>query len=334
MKSLVCLVIFSISTALFAAPHAFSGAAEELEISNRVLIKVKGEPISVRDVVRDMDFVFFQQYPQWVEYPEARFQFYQENWKNFLRRAIDQQLILQDAEDRKITVTEGEVREQIQKTLGPNVVENLALLNLDLEEAYDATRKQLIVEKMVGFCVRSKAVAHIQPQLLRARYEAWKQQHPVEKTYVYRVLSFLDTPERSSMDQAKEVYLRLATDHQTLPDIAQLVSNSLALSPDYRRTEREISPAHQHVLDELQPGEWSGPIDRQGKVMLFYLENLEIPPCPTFAEKVDELKEAMFFEQYEACDREYREQLRKKYGLTERFVSDLLPETMAPFALR
>ena len=126
-----------------------------------------GKAISVMDVVRKMDLLFYRQYPDLASSAMARYQFYTSGWRSVLGAVIDDYLIVADAEEKEITVNDGEVREELEKMFGPDVVLNLDQLGMTLEEAFDLLKTELTVQRMTAIMVRSKAITDVHPLSVR-----------------------------------------------------------------------------------------------------------------------------------------------------------------------
>src|SRR5665647_380424 len=96
------------STAIEAKQDSFLFGHEDnvhILVNNRVLAKVNGKAISVIDVMKKMDVLFFRQFPQYTSSVPARFQYYQANWKNVVKDIVDKELILADAAENTLPVT-------------------------------------------------------------------------------------------------------------------------------------------------------------------------------------------------------------------------------------
>ncbi|MBS0623224.1 MAG: peptidyl-prolyl cis-trans isomerase [Verrucomicrobia bacterium] len=326
------------STSLIALPSSdfpVNGYPDRLEVNNRVLIKVNGVPISIIDVVRKMDLVFFQQYPQFANQTPLRYQFYQENWRNFLQVAIDDQLILADAKEKKIEVSDGEIREHLEQSLGPDIVFSIESLGLTFDEAWDLVKTDLTVQRMKGMMVHARAFADLQPKAVRARYEKMLVDHPPECHWLYKVISFKADNEEASLQVAQRAHQLLTQQRVALEVLGQnLTDTALSISDSYSRSAKEISQAHRSVLEGMKQGNYSEPVLRKGVAYIFYLEEFKNAQPPSFAQSASEIKKELLQEYFVRYDHEYKERLRKRYGLTEQFIGQLIPEQTQPFALR
>src|ERR1700733_15248143 len=71
-----------------------SSQEPQIVVNNRIIAKINGKPISVMDLMKKMDILFYRQYPQYASLVMARYQFYQANWSYVLSEMIDKELIL------------------------------------------------------------------------------------------------------------------------------------------------------------------------------------------------------------------------------------------------
>jgi len=333
-----CLALLLATAPLAALPPGdfpLGGASyqpEKLEVNNRILIKVNGKPISVMDVVRKMDLWFFQRYPTLVDQTAARYQFYKENWRQFLQMVIDDKLVVADAEEKQIKVTDGEVRERLEETLGPDVVFTIESLGLTFDEAWDVVKTEMIVQKMTGMMVHFKAMSDVHPKMVKERYEKKLLEHPPQSSWQYRVISFKTEEAQQVADHA---YTLLTEQKIPMSMLKEKFSGvAVNVSDSYERSLKDISQAHKNVLEKIKEGMFSQPVIKQGMAYIFYLEKFQEGKAPPFAEVAPEIKKELLQEMIVRYDQEYRERLRKRYGLTESFLSQLVPEKMHPFALR
>ena len=72
-----------------------------LAVNNRILAKVNDKAISVVDVMKKMDVLFYREFPQYTSSMQARYQFYKANWKHVLEELVSKELVMADAEENK-----------------------------------------------------------------------------------------------------------------------------------------------------------------------------------------------------------------------------------------
>ena len=111
----LCLLV---SSSLFAQ-FTMTGQpnAQKIAVQNSILAKVNGTTISMIDVKKKMDLIFHQHYAHLADSTQAKFQFYETSWRRVLSEMIDNELILADAADKEVKLTDGELREEIESSL-------------------------------------------------------------------------------------------------------------------------------------------------------------------------------------------------------------------------
>ena len=310
---------------------------EYVEVNNRVLLKIGGKPITVMDVVRKMDLLFHQQYAEYAGQPSARFQFYTASWRTVLRNVIDDYLIMADAEEKKIDVSEGEIREEMERAFGPDVVFNIDKVGISFDEAWDLIKTDLIVQKMTGMMVHSKAISDIHPIDVRRRYEKMVAENPPENKWVYQVVSLRAEDDELSRSVGERAHNMLAMQHIPLEMVRGQIEEQgvqFSLSAEYVRSPKEISNSHRSVLEKLENGTYSAPVSKRGVSYIFYLKEFKPGEAIAFQDAAGNIKQEIIQERINYHSSEYRDKLRKHYALTENYIAEIIPEETQPFALR
>jgi hypothetical protein len=338
-------LLLTLSTSLFAdmgAPFALN-QDREIVINNRVLLKVEGETISLMDVVKKMDLLFYRQYPQYASSPELRYQFYMVNWRDMFSSVIDDHLILADAKEKKIEVTDGDIRESMEDLFGPDVVISLDKVGLSYQEARELIKTELIVRRMMGMMVRSKAQFDVNPKEVKKLYEQVAKKAPLDETWVYKMLTIQTKEEEKGKSLAAKALDLL--ENQKVP-FEELVTHlqceeaEVRLSEEYKRSQKDLSTAHKNVLESMGIGSCSHPIVQTSKkdgthlVRIFHLKDKEKAKEPTLKDLEAKLSEELLAKSMERHTAEYLEKLRKHYGITEPYLEDMVPGDFHPFALK
>lgn len=306
---------------------------ENLVINNRVLLKILGKPISVIDVVKKMDLFFYRQYPELASSIPARYQFYASGWRTILSSLIDDQLILADAEERKITVTDGEVREELEKLFGPEVVINLDKIDMTLDEAFELLKTELLVQKMTNIMVRSRALTDVHPKSVRERYQELIQANPPQEFMVYQILSVRGEEHERV---AKKAHALLTEQNVPFKEIVAALDEpkaEVSYSEEYEQKEKDLSLAYRAVLKTLSAGMASAPVSKKDVSRIFCLKEMRKEEGLTFGNKSDELKQELLSQAFNDRNTAYRQKLRKDYGLTDRYLNSLIPEDLQPFSM-
>lgn len=307
---------------------------ENLVINNRILLKINGKAITVMDVVRKMDLLFYRQYPEYASSTAARYQFYTQGWRSILAAVIDDQLIMADAEEKEITLNDGEVREELEQLFGPDVVINLDNLGMTLEEAFELIRVELTVQRMTSIMVRSRAVCEVYPTIVKERYEKILQENPPQNYWVYQILSVRGDKHDTVAQEAYRLVEEQKIPFGELASAIQAEGIELAYSEEFHQKEQDLSRSYRSVLENLALGVVSAPLTNQKVSRLFCLKAIEQKGPPTFNEVAEDLKRELTQEAVARHNVEYRQKLRKHYGLTDHYISTVIPDNLQPFDLR
>lgn len=307
---------------------------QNIVINNRILLKVNGKSITVMDVVRKMDLLFYRQYPELASSTTARYQFYMAMWRTMLGNVIDDLLIVADAEEKKLEVNDGEVREELENIFGPDVVLNVDKMGMTLSEAFDLLKTEITVQKMTSMLVRPKAMTEVHPQHVRQKYEEYQRANPSSDRWVYQILSIRGEEHERFADEA----YHLLSEGLTLQDAVERLKEwgvDFALSEEYRQSEKELSSAYKAVLATLGAGQYSTPVSRGNSLSrIFCLKACEKEEAISLSEMGEKLKQELLREANARENARYREKLRKHYGMTEPYLKTTVPDHLEPFALR
>ena len=88
---------------------------EHIVTHNAVLATIRGKVLTVVDVQSKLDMLFYQQFPQFSESVDAKFEFYKTNWRRVLEDLVNRQLILLFAENKNFQVSSGDLREEMEE---------------------------------------------------------------------------------------------------------------------------------------------------------------------------------------------------------------------------
>lgn len=336
VKKKLIFIYLTLISPLIATPSmdfAFD-QSENLVINNRILLKINGKPISVMDVVRKMDLLFYRQFPDLASSMMARYQFYMNAWRTVLGAVIDDHLIMADAEEKKVEINDGEVREELEILFGPDVVLNLDKMGMTLEEAFNLLKTELIVQRMTGMMVRSKSMTEVHPKRVRKRYEKVLAENPPQNYMVYQIVS-IRGPEHEKV--AQEAHRLISEQKVPFSEIATHLEDEnieISVSEEYRQAEQNLSLAYKAILETLSIGVTSTPVSNKTVSRLFCLKEVEKVKPESFRNMEDELKKELSQEAFARYNQEYREKLRKHYGITDKYLRTLIPDKFQPFALR
>ncbi len=341
-----------LSSVCFAAPvpkplPSFEGN-QKIVTQNTILTQVNGTTLSILDVRKKLDVAFHQSYPQLIDSTAARFQFYQNSWRHACLELIDHELMLADAEDREIKVTDGEVREELENRFGPNVMITLDKVGISYDEAWKLTRNEMIVQRMMWYFIHSKALQNVTPQDIRQEYRRYLKENPPYQEWTYRVVSIRANEPGQIDELAKNIHERLTKCSQTpeemqaeLKEMAEAYKGcSVAVSPEYTSNHLKLSEAHRSALSNLEEKQYGEPVTQFSRAenktiaRIFYLSQKKDFPPPPFEELSHKLKGELIQKAIAAESDRYIMKLRKHYGYDASHLQESLPDTLNPFSLR
>ncbi|MBX7067240.1 MAG: SurA N-terminal domain-containing protein [Parachlamydiales bacterium] len=332
------LLFLAAAIGLCANPFLEYTSNQKIGVQNAILTKVNGKTISMMDVKKKMDLIFHQNYPQYIESSQARFQFYETSWRQVLRDMIDNELIISDALDKEIKLTDGDVREVMEERFGPNVMQTLDKIGLTYDETWKMVKNELIVQRMTWWFVQSKAVNSVTPQDIRQAYRLYLEENPPYTEWKYHVISI-------RMDQAddmaaKQIYDALCAS-ENMPTKETLKSFesegiSVTLSSEFIAKSQDLSETHKAALADLAFGEYSKPAmqttkDKKALYRVFYLVEKTDFPAPSFEVLSAQLKNGLIQEAIVHESDAYLKKLRKFYGFDG---NQAIPDDLQPFSLQ
>lgn len=329
-------------------PFLFGGKENyEIEVNNRVLAHVNGKAISVLDVMKKMDMLFLKQFPQYTASPQARFQYYQINWRQVLQELIDKELVLADASESKIPVSSGDVRQEMELLFGPNIIANLDKIGLNFDEAFQIVHGDLLIRRMMMYKVNGKAMRGITPQVIREAYEAFAKKNMQKEAWRYRVITIRNPDSTLGAETAQFCLYLLTEEKLPLDELSKAIkgkggfskSNTI-ISDDLYHTEDDVSEIIRGALKEMQPNSYSKPVaqkSRSDKSTIFRIIFLKekvpggaIPYSQIENQLKDELYDAAVTKESEL----YLKKLRQYHAIHENYIEDMIPNDFQPFILK
>lgn len=315
--------------------------------NNRILTRVNGEAISLYDVIRKMDFVFYQQFPQFASSTPARLQFYQMHWRSFLDNVVEEKLLLADAKDKKLVVRDGEVREELERMFGPSVIENIDTAGLTFAEAWEMIRNHLTVQRMSYIAVQMKASQKVSPEKVRNHYHTNIDQYMKPSEWEYQVISIKSNDELECSYLANYTFEKIIKDKridtQLKNEIEEKASfSSVNISETYLRKENDISNSHLKQLHPLTPGQCSEPAiavkDRDGgekeySQRIFFLKNIFPSKKIPLEELESTISDTLLNSEMSILSDDYIGELKKRFGVDKEELKEKIPNDYQPFSV-
>jgi hypothetical protein len=356
MKQIICIALMALSLSSSSLQalknNSLTGASKQDEpkifINNRILAKINGKPISTFDIVKKLDISFYRQYPEYASNPQARYQYYEYNWKYSLDELINKELILADAQESKMEVTTGDVRQELEASFGPNIIASLDQVGISYEEAAKMIQGDILLRRMIGARVNGKAVRLVTPTKVRKAFEDYLQDPENARLTIwnYRVLTVKDRTLQKSEEVAKAAY-RLLMEGVSLEDVTATLKErkllgrkgKVTVSAVIKNNEKELSAAYKQALNGMESGMYSQPFSHKSRaenatVYRIIFVNEKFPGgYPSFKEMENVLKERLLNDVADQETEEYIQKLRKHYHLRESDLQEMIPADYQPFIL-
>ncbi len=317
-------------------------------VNNRIVANVHGKAISIIDVMKKMDLLFYQKFPQYASSVEARFQFYQINWRHILNEVIEKELILADAEEAKVPMSNGDVRQEMENLFGPNIIANLDKAGLTFEEAWEMVKEELIMKRMTSFRINAKAVRSVTPQSIHNAYLEYAEENRVPDKWCYRVITIRGEDPTNSAETANAILHLLEVEKSPVEQISDKVKDlklardktTVNISDECLHSAKDVSDAYKEILSVLTPNTYSKPVAQKSKTdqsmvfRIFYLKDNVIGKAPSFTEMEQKIKNKLIDLAVQREAEEYMKKLRNHFNVNEKDQANLVPESYQPFALK
>lgn len=349
MKKKLLLLLTLLSITLRAEQGTpFEGPSYKREpqllINNRPLAKINGKTISLIDVVKRMDLFLYEYDPNLTLAVPEKIQFYLTRWESTLSDMIFNQLAILDAKQKKIEVSEGDIREELEERFGPNVMNTLEKINLGFDEAKELVEEELLTRQVMWYKVHSKVLQTITPQVVKTAYQEYVKKNPPAKHWAYKVLTVRGKEETACESIAKHAYALLTSQGKSFEEVAEELKKegeetTLTVSDQLEGDSTNISTQHLSVLKNLEEHSFSEPVsqvsrfDHNTVTRIFYLESTKEKKPAEFETMHDQLKNRLLNETAEAEKNAYYKTLKKRFGYDKQDIQLPLPEGYQPFVL-
>lgn len=357
MKSLKKFVLLSFFSALtttspvfsFDTPNPMAPTAPSFSINNRTLVRINGRVISLMDVVKKMDIIIYEHFPEIRSSTVKLYQFYSSQWRNTLDDMIFNELTIADGESKEIKISDGDVREEMERRFGPNIISNLTKLNLKYEEVRDMVHSELLVRQLHGMKIYSKAQLSVTPANIKKEYLAHLQKNPSKEELTYQVISVRGKDALKCKNVIEHVSMDLALPSSKLSDLVESLkmlpsvqdkSVTVNVSKDIVQDAKNLSEEHKTILSSLKEKEYSNPIsqisraDNSNVYRIFHLISRKTIDSPKFNELSEELENNLLNRAAQKEKEEYKQKLYKKFGFDKEFLSQVLPDDYQPFMIK
>jgi|GEM_PF-326748 len=338
--------------ALPAAPKEISLFKPEDErkivIHNRVLATVNDKSVTVYDLMKKMDLLFYRQFPQYTSSAAARYQFYNANWKAVLRDLIDKELIMADAEEVKMQVSNGDVRQEMETMFGPNIITNLDQVGLTFEEAWKMVHADIVIKRMLFSRANAKALKQITPIVIRDAYSNFAKENHRPETWNYAIITIRDPDQAKGAEAANQAHQLLISEKIPLNELSERLGKLTSIAPTtkinlsepYSHTQEEMAESSRKILAELQAGQFSAPQSQTSRAdgttvyRIFFLQEKIAAGAPPFSQVSNNLKDKLVDEASNKEIDQYIARLRKHFDVQGGDLEALKKENFQPFELQ
>ena len=353
-NTILCLAILcatSIPTFNISASEA-TNISEEINFHNRPLMKVNGKTISLIDIIKRMDLQLLKQMPHILNDPSAKIQYYSSSWRLAFNELVEQELILLDSEQLKFSISEADVREELQNSFGSNLISKLDSIGLTLEEAKKMTEHDMVVRQMLWFKAYSKALQEVTPGMIKQTYAQVTKDNLLKQKdqWCYQILTVKCKDDIKGEKIANEAYNLLTSSRSLINTIPEALKNTflqssaksdfeVLLSKDITVDSQSISKAHFEVLNTLKEQEYSKPITQQIKNTketvhrIFYLKNHNQQQTQKFEDIAQGIKDKLIQSCAEKEKKQYIDALKLKFFVSDNEIVSVIPKDYEPFAL-
>lgn len=350
MYKFLIFILFT-SASLHGVDSLFMNPLEEpkIHVNNRILIRVNGKPISTYDLMKKMDLFFYRQFPEYTSSIGARSQFYDMSWRSSLEELIDKELILADAKESKVEVSGGDVRQELESSFGPNIIDNLDKAGITFEDATKIMQEEIIIRRMIGGRVHAKAIRQVTPMKVRQFYEEFIQDpsNARQNQWKYQIITIKERNLEKTEQTAKEAY-KMIMQGVPLDQLSNKLKEEnilgrkgkLTVSISVSQNDHELSKEYGKILAELEPGMYSQPFSHKSRVnnsMVFrilLLEEKVSGGIPSYKEMEPILKDKLIDKAVDDETTSYLTKLRQHYHIRKTDVEDNLPADYRPFVLK
>lgn len=317
---------FFLSFCLFLTCSLCSGVEQEVRVQpdRRVLARVRDSVITVADVLKKMDLVFYQQFPQFRSLLKERAKFYEMHWKRVLQDLVERRLMLILAEENHFEISHGDVREELENMFGPNVLLALYEAKVPLDDASEMVRQDIMMRRLFTFYVRSAVLNSVTPQKIRERYEEkYGKEKPQEKIS-WSILSLKSPEDVDSRAIMAKVIASLNEKTSTLEDQKAALPEKceITVSPLFITEKSQISTSLRPILEAAEQNQWTSPFQikdsKSGvlKWVSYRVTGRSLGEKVSLAAVEDEIREELLSPILEERRKSFIDDLMKKYDVS------------------
>lgn len=347
MKHIIkILLVITLPTILFCnstgmVPQNFLKA--KVLSQNKPLARVADEIITVHDVKRRMDIHLQEHYPNILGDANAKVQFYTRFYQQSLDELILQKLLVAEALDREIKISEPDIHQEMHNRFGSNPVQKLSELDITYEDCKTQIKEEIIVQNMLHINATMQALSSATPKAVITAYHQYLKDNPPKDNWDYQVITIKGDDTKKCNDAAqktKKLLTELKSEH--LKDILTMAANDnllkdvqMNVSKTFSSDSSQLSTEHKSVLLNLTKDSFSDPTLQYSRATnsevyrIFHLIDHKQAQAASLEEKTKELKSAIINNEFNILKEKYYKKLKVRY-LVEIFEDN---KNFIPFSI-
>ncbi len=313
-----------------------------IQTNNTILAHVGKKAITALDVKREMDRQLYLFDNTVFNNPEVVFSHYNQNWKYTLKKIVQDELMLLEAEALQFSIPPQEITKKTTELYGENPVPLYQLLSITPDEAKDHGKRELYSMYLTYFKVWDKCNVEATPKEVQKAYQSFIKDLPKNDKWIYQAMYVQGKDEQSVKKASESISQMLQEGHYS--NLASIVDRlsagnelKVGMSKDITLTTKELSPSLLAVLENLEVGMMSDVITGKsagnytGKVL--HLKEIKREPIPEFSDISDQLKNSIVNTASEQISEKYFTGLVKKYGVAGLYGKELNQSQLVLFTL-
>ena len=297
--------------------------AEDAIVVDRIVAVVNVEIITLYDL--NQSFEPFARNIKALGYsPEKENETLFKVRSDLLNELIDAKLSDQEIKKHKLTITEKEIDDAIERIKAARYYTDedlragLAQQGLTMEDYRKELKEQLLRSKLVNLEVKSKIV--ITKENIQAYYDNHREKYGGEKKYhlwniFLKIDPYADDSEKRSASEKMEAILAKLRQGQSFESLAEdnFISTLGAHGGDLGLfLYNELSPQLQESVAKMKAGEFSSVLNMDNGYQIVYLQKIIETPAKNLAEVENEIQNILYKELVDNKYQVWLEDLRNR----------------------
>ncbi|MCG6892658.1 MAG: SurA N-terminal domain-containing protein [Desulfobacteraceae bacterium] len=235
--------------------------------------------------------------------------------EDLIQQLVDQKLTDQEVERHKISISEKEIDNTIERFKQANhftderLRSELEKEGLSMTEYRERIKEQILRSRLVNRQVRSKIVitdADVRDYFERHPEKYGKTKRVYLRNLMMRIPAGADASQKeAAMERMNQILDKLRSGETF--DKTGTAGRDLGFF-DFA----QLSPQLQEAMKDLKPGEYTPVLDTDQGLQIFYLQDIEVVPGKSLEEASDEIEQELYKEIVNEKFQSWLEDLRKR----------------------